>query len=475
MISALPNVMTDHPVSLEESELQSESRKALQYCMAGDFEQGAMLLERLRAGHPNNAQVLMLSGILAQERGELELATSYYSRAAILAPDDPDLLTDLGQVLELQSKIHPAENAYRQALRIKPDHERALLRLGGLLSERPASSEEAMALLERVCTINPVSFEALHALRKIHAREKNDLMVDLYTRLCCHVRPDLPAMPDDTQEHDCFFVRSGQALSEAQRHLSIPLNGDVQGQRICYHADPHLPKTPEHLQFVDFFDTLNFFLATRLRWPKRVVFDPGQPWEVQTAIRFGKLLREAFVARNVVTARMIKNCRGQRPDFRVGSPLRILIAGSRLIAPWHEASLALARAFDRLGCDVRFVAESNDREGLTLLNHLAAHIQFNPHACMTLNQLRTENLHPDVFYISWWGDLVPALTGGITLGWRERDLVYSAAPHLDQPLLNTGARGVERLAFSAQDPEVCDRFAKTVVERIWEMQNRLAV
>lgn len=87
-------------------------------------------------------------GVMSARGGEFAEAERLFAKALKLKQDDPDLLSDVGYCLYLQSRLDEAERFYRHALEIKGDHEATCNNLAVLLSER-GNHRESLALFKR--------------------------------------------------------------------------------------------------------------------------------------------------------------------------------------------------------------------------------------------------------------------------------------------------------------------------------------
>jgi tetratricopeptide (TPR) repeat protein len=152
---------------------------------------GAVILLR-QIGDPQGSTVSMTAlhvpkdaakahdkGIAAMGDGKLAAAQKQFERAVELYPDYAQAWSDLGEVLEQQSKPKEAVAACEQALKAEPKYIRPYLQMIRIaVSEK--RMEDAAALGDRALQLNPVEFpgvyyydaEANYALKHLDVAEK---------------------------------------------------------------------------------------------------------------------------------------------------------------------------------------------------------------------------------------------------------------------------------------------------------------
>jgi Flp pilus assembly protein TadD len=104
---------------------------------------------------PDPAVPALFAQALAHHRaGRLSEAVGYYHQILALAPELPEVHTNLGAALAAMGKLADAEVAYRSAIRLKPDYVQAHNNLGntlksqGKFNEAEAALRRAIALME---------------------------------------------------------------------------------------------------------------------------------------------------------------------------------------------------------------------------------------------------------------------------------------------------------------------------------------
>ncbi len=168
---------------------------ARMYASNGAYDQAEAVLKTMRERFPRSADVLSAQGLLDLRRGDAKLAHESFQRALELRPTSQDLIyaaTALFQLNEIDNGLaslrtwlrdHPddlqvqlflantlllrgkndeAEAAFREVVRISPDHELGLNNLAWLLRDR--APQEALAFAERAATLYPKSAQVLDTL-----------------------------------------------------------------------------------------------------------------------------------------------------------------------------------------------------------------------------------------------------------------------------------------------------------------------
>ena len=122
-----------------------------------DADQG---YRRILAVDPNEPQAIHLSGVIAYQRGELEVAVEYISRAIGLNGSESVYHSNLGNVFAAQGKLDEAVACYRHALSLNPNSGDARYNLANAL-KRQAKLDEAIACYRRALELQP-DFAAGH-------------------------------------------------------------------------------------------------------------------------------------------------------------------------------------------------------------------------------------------------------------------------------------------------------------------------
>ena len=96
---------------------------------AGQFDAAERDLAQVRAvaiGHP---APLHLSALVAKRQGDLDASAAYFRQALGLAPDDPQILTNYGNLLGDRGQLAEAVATYDRALKASPRFSPALTRV----------------------------------------------------------------------------------------------------------------------------------------------------------------------------------------------------------------------------------------------------------------------------------------------------------------------------------------------------------
>ena len=109
----------------------------------GQTAQANELCDAFLLLNPENAGALHLGGVMALNRGSVDIAVSRLRRAAMLEPRNASMLGDFGRALQLAGFRGDAEMAYRAALSLDPAHLEIMLNLGDLLAGAARDVEAA--------------------------------------------------------------------------------------------------------------------------------------------------------------------------------------------------------------------------------------------------------------------------------------------------------------------------------------------
>jgi tetratricopeptide (TPR) repeat protein len=147
-----------------ENERNSRMRAQLDEVMksvrAGDTAAALVVLEKLQAEKPDDANVVYLVGLCRLQNGELDAAAAALSRAAELAPGFAAAHTNLAICYEKLKDVGRALASYEKALAIEPENPIALYNAGAL-RYNGGKAAEALPYFERMLKTKPDDDRAL--------------------------------------------------------------------------------------------------------------------------------------------------------------------------------------------------------------------------------------------------------------------------------------------------------------------------
>jgi tetratricopeptide (TPR) repeat protein len=180
-----------------------------------------------------------LRGVLAEERGDVEDAASYYSAALERSPTDQAARYRLGNVLLQAGSIDQAEQAFEQLASSAPDQPWGPLGLGRVALRR-GSNAAAAERFERALGLDPENDQAAYLLASAHRALGNSSEARrLAERSPDGVRPAAP--PDPYVDRVRGALRSLQSRVNAANQMLAA--GDADGAAAAYASvlavDPH--------------------------------------------------------------------------------------------------------------------------------------------------------------------------------------------------------------------------------------------
>ena len=233
----------ERALSVDPRALSLHNTAAMAYQRLGALDKAGAHLDQRGSGKPtlpdpwmqayeqalDSATAYQIRGMQALESGRLPAAQDAFRKGLALAPDDPALLSGLGETLSRSGDTSGAAAQFEAALRRAPDHPQALFGLGMLLNldgrpdqaiarfsaavdRQPDYLEARLALaealrvtgrlreslphLERIVTLapglaNPWVVQAMTLVRLERYPEARDRLT-----AARHVHPDLPVLAD---------------------------------------------------------------------------------------------------------------------------------------------------------------------------------------------------------------------------------------------------------------------------------------
>jgi tetratricopeptide (TPR) repeat protein len=126
-----------------------------------------LALRNLREAGPDNPRVLFAEGLLARKQGRVEEATAAFQKAAQSGVQDARLL--LGIVYKENGQYEAAEREYRKAALLNPQNGQVMLELGKLLLAQ-GDLEEARISLENALKYMPDASTVHYQLGLLYRR-----------------------------------------------------------------------------------------------------------------------------------------------------------------------------------------------------------------------------------------------------------------------------------------------------------------
>lgn len=112
-------------------------------------------LEKKAAANPQSAPDWINLANIYFDAMRPALAVKAYEHALALAPDNADVLTDLGIMYRETGQFEKAVDSFRKAIEINPGHENAMFNQGVVLATDLKRNAEAAAIWKKLLDINP--------------------------------------------------------------------------------------------------------------------------------------------------------------------------------------------------------------------------------------------------------------------------------------------------------------------------------
>jgi tetratricopeptide (TPR) repeat protein len=144
------------------------SLKLTEAMILGDLQKYNESLEALRAmlkeQTVGDTTLLAIMGNIQLQSGQLKDAEATIRKALEIEPNETDLLIQLGSIQDRAGQRADAEKTLRAVLEREPDNATALNNLGYFLAERSARYNEALPLIEKAVSIEPLNGSFLDSL-----------------------------------------------------------------------------------------------------------------------------------------------------------------------------------------------------------------------------------------------------------------------------------------------------------------------
>jgi tetratricopeptide (TPR) repeat protein len=130
-----------------------------------NYPEGITVLEGLLTGQAAaDSNVLIILSNMQMQSGQYKEAEATIRKALAAAANDTDLLIQLSSIQDRSGQRAEAEKTLRAVLQREPDNATALNNLGYFLAERSARYSEALPLIEKAVSIEPLNGSFLDSL-----------------------------------------------------------------------------------------------------------------------------------------------------------------------------------------------------------------------------------------------------------------------------------------------------------------------
>ncbi|MFZ0407399.1 MAG: tetratricopeptide repeat protein [Cyanobium sp.] len=180
----------------------------------GDLDRAQVLLERLLAQNPDDADVLERLAIVHCRRGALACGEALLERALSIQPEHAAALNSLGAVLQNQNRLEQARSVLERAVTLQPDAAGSWCNLGIVLQglQRPGPAQEALA---RALQLQPGHLLALRA--SVHGLRIQGRAIEAITLLRDAASHD-PSRWDELVDLGNTLYQQGQYRSAAKAY-----------------------------------------------------------------------------------------------------------------------------------------------------------------------------------------------------------------------------------------------------------------
>ena len=127
---------------------------ALQHHRTGRLAEAEAIYRQLLQIDPRHADALHLVGVIADQRGQSELAAATILRAIALRPHAAAYHSNLGEAYRKLDRFDEATAAYREAIRLQPNGAEPYYNLGNVLREQ-RKFPEAIEAFTKAIELNP--------------------------------------------------------------------------------------------------------------------------------------------------------------------------------------------------------------------------------------------------------------------------------------------------------------------------------
>jgi tetratricopeptide (TPR) repeat protein len=165
------------------------AERAIEAERAGDHERSESLYRELSGRRPDDPNIRTQLGDVLSQQSKLQPAKEQYLAALAIDPQHASAHYGLGNVLNFEGDYEGAAREYRAALTAQPDHVRALVNLAGILAFQGQVSEAA-SLCRQAVDADPKGFAPNLQLARVLMQQKDFREAIPPLRTALEVRPD---------------------------------------------------------------------------------------------------------------------------------------------------------------------------------------------------------------------------------------------------------------------------------------------
>jgi tetratricopeptide (TPR) repeat protein len=199
----------------------------------GNYQESIELLRGMIKGSAEeaaeDASVLMILSSIQMQGGQLREAEATVRKALELNARDADLLIQLSSVQDRAGQHRAAEQTLREVLEREPENATALNNLGYFLLERGERLEEALKLIERAVSIEPINGSFLDSLGWAHYKLGQLEQARAFLEKAASYSRHNPTV----YEHLGDVLRDLGRVPEARRHWERALEYSIEADEIA--------------------------------------------------------------------------------------------------------------------------------------------------------------------------------------------------------------------------------------------------
>ncbi len=159
----MPSQPPDHHAALspKAQRIVDMLKAAVAHHQTGEFAAAEALYKKVRGADPKNFVALQLSGALAAQTKDFDLALNFLTRALSLKPDYVDALNNRGNVFNELWRLEEALQDYNKVLTLKPNNADTFNNRGVIL-EKLRRFDEALSDYDKAIQLNAGFAAAFH-------------------------------------------------------------------------------------------------------------------------------------------------------------------------------------------------------------------------------------------------------------------------------------------------------------------------
>jgi len=210
----------DSALNNEFKIISKQLKQASDYQRNCKFQEAEKICLSILQKHPQNTDVLINLGKIAQQQQKYNSAISFLEKAIDTAPSNPELLNAFGDVYQLMEQYETAKGYYQDAITLSPDFFEAHNNLGNVFQDL-GQLDNAIVCHKQAITLNPEYAKAHNNLGNAYLETGETIDASRCYEQAIDIKPDYPEAYNNLGLTFLTQGRLDEAITNFKQALSL--------------------------------------------------------------------------------------------------------------------------------------------------------------------------------------------------------------------------------------------------------------